>query len=103
MALLPQFQSDDRVFNQMQQQWASQLNTLLKNPSLQSSILQSIQLSSGDNTINHKLGKKLTGWRIIRQRGVASNFYDKQDDNPRPELTLILNSSAAVSVDLEVF
>jgi len=87
---------------QMQTLWASQLNPLLTNPALQGNILKSVVLASGDNTINHKLGRKLQGWIIVRQRASAS-MYDKQDSNARPELTLVLNASAAVTVDIYVF
>lgn len=86
----------------MQTAWASQLNPVISNPSSQSLILQSVSLASGDNTINHLLGRKLQGWKIVRQRAAAT-FFDKQDSNSAPQLTLALNASGAVVVDIEVF
>ena len=86
----------------MQTRWAAMLDVLLGNPSLQNTILSGIDLVTGANTINHGLGRSLQGWRIVRQRGVAS-LYDTQDNNPRPMLTLQLMSSAPVTVDIEVF
>lgn len=86
----------------MQTKWASILNVLLKNPSLKSSILKSVSLASGSNTINHQLGRALTGWRIVRQRASAT-IYDTQDSNSYPDLTLLLTASGAVVVDIEVF
>lgn len=100
--MLTQFQSDDRDFQLLQNSWASQLNPLLDNPSLKSIILENIVLTSGTNVVNHKLGRKLQGWRIVRQRSAAS-VYDNQDANQQPALTLVLVSSANVSVNLEVF
>lgn len=100
--MLPQFQDNDRVFQMMQNTWATQLNPLLANPSLQTLILENISLVTGSNVINHKLGRKLQGWRIVRQRSAAS-VYDNQDTNQSPQLTLVLVSSANVSVNLEVF
>ncbi len=100
--MLPQFQSDDRDFQLMQNAWGSQLNPLLARPQNQSNVLKNIVLAAGDNTVNHLLGKNLQGWKIVRQRASAS-IYDKQDTNQRPNLTLILNASGAVSIDLEVF
>ena len=86
----------------MQTKWAGILNPLLGNPSLQSSILTGIALVSGSNVINHQLGRKLVGWRIIRIRASAT-IYDLQDTNTMPELTLLLHASADVTIDLEVF
>ena len=86
----------------MQTKWASVLNPLIANPSLNSIILNNIPLSSGANTINHRLGRKLTGWRIVRLRASAT-IYDTQDSNPSPNLTLLLTSSATVVADIEVF
>src|SRR5579859_1838097 len=99
---LPIYKDDDKNFMLMQSQWSTQLNTLLSNHSLQSIILHKVLLISGTNTINHKLGRKLQGWRIVRQRSAAS-IYDNQDSNQMSNLTLILISSADVVVDLEVF
>lgn len=100
--MLPIFKSEDKDFMLMQSKWSSQLNVLLGNPALQSSILKNVSLIAGTSTVNHLLGQKLQGWKIIRQRGPAA-IYDNQDSNPRPELTLILISDTAVSVDLEIF
>ena len=88
--------------SQMQTKWRSILNPLLGNPSLQSLIIPDISLVMGSNTINHTLGRKLTGWRIIRINAV-SNIYDTQDQNTMPDLTLLLISSAPCVVSLEVF
>lgn len=100
--MLTQFQSDDRISQMMQNSWATQLNPLLANPSLQSIILKNVLLVTGNNVVNHKLGRTLQGWRIVRQRA-AANIHDNQDNNQSPQLTLFLVSSANVSIDLEVF
>lgn len=102
MALLPIFQTSDTSFTQMQNKWASQLNPVLSNPSLQTNILKKISLSTGNNAVNHLLGKALTGWRIVRQRAKAS-IYDNQDNNATPNLTLLLISDNPVVCDIEVF
>jgi hypothetical protein len=86
----------------MQTKWGAILDPVLGNPSLQCRILSNVSLVAGSNTINHGLGKNLQGWRIVRQRSAAS-VYDNQDNNSKPDLTLILVSSAAVVVNLEVF
>jgi hypothetical protein len=88
---------------QMQNQWASIINPLLSNPAGNVSLLKSISLVSGSNTVNHLLGRELQGWYITRMRNAAAQIYDVQNTNPTPTLTLILHSSAPVVVDIAVF
>jgi hypothetical protein len=99
---LPIFQTALNDLMLMQTRWASVLNVLLNNASLQSNILKDVKLIAGNNSINHGLGRNLQGWRVVRINGVAS-LYDLQAQNAAPNLTLILNSSAPVTVNLEVF
>lgn len=96
------FQSDDTNMQLMQTSWASSLNPLLKNAVLQGVLLKDVSLASGANVVNHKLGRKLQGWVLVRKRA-AGDIYDTQDTNSTPALTLNLNSSAAIVVDLYVF
>ena len=86
----------------LQTTWAKELNPLLASLFTQGVTLQSVSLSSGANVVNHTLGHKLNGWLVVRQRAAAT-FFDTQDLNPTPAVTLNLNASAAVVVDLYVF
>lgn len=99
---LPIFQTSSKDLSLLQTNWAMQINPVLQIPLNSGMILQNVSLVSGSNTINHKLGKKLQGWFIVRQRA-AAEVYDLQDSNLYPELTLILNSNASVNVNLFVF
>lgn len=99
---LPKIKTSLQDLSLLQDRWKAILDTLLTNPSLQSNLLHAVTLTSGSNTINHKLGRTLIGWRIVRLRGSAT-IYDTQDNNPQPDLTLQLTSSADVSIDLEIF
>jgi len=83
--------------------WASLIEPFLNKPANQAVILPDITLTTGVNVINHRLGDKLRGWFPTRVRGVSATFYDQQDTNPTPALTLILVSSADVTIDLAVF
>jgi hypothetical protein len=102
MSTLTQFQSNDKDFQLLQNSWATVLNPIVNNPSNQSILLKNIVLASGDNTINHLLGRALQGWIVIR-KSAAADIFDKQSANQMPDKTLVLNSSAAVTVSLEVF
>lgn len=97
-AKLPQQLPLDRMSNQ----WAALIDPIIKNPTVNTLVLQNISLAIGSNVINHKLGRKLQGWYCSRIRA-ASTIYDTQDSNQTPQLTLNLTASAAVVVDLVVF
>jgi hypothetical protein len=88
--------------DQMESVWASQIEPVIGRAQNNSNILQNVALAAGTNVINHKLGRKLQGWKPTRLRSSAI-VYDQQDSNPTPQLTLILVSSADVIADIEVF
>lgn len=100
--MLPIQNSDDKDLMLMQTKWASQLNPLLAGLISQGLLLPQTALVVGANVVNHRLQRNLIGWFIVRQRALAS-VYDTQDLNQFPALTLTLQSSAIVTVDLFVF
>ncbi len=99
---LPSFNTSDRILSMMQSQWAAQLDPLLACPLVNGRLIQSVTLTTGNNTINHKLSRKLVGWIVVGQTA-ASSFYDNQSTNQMSDMTLILNSSAPCVVSLWVF
>ena len=98
---LPIFKDDDQTLMLMQTKWAAILNPLLGNQLTQGNFLQNVSLKSGDNTINHKLGKKLTGYLVTNMTGAFAQLYSKTTSTP--DLTFILNSNGTTTVDLYVF
>lgn len=108
-AKIPQVQSDDRKFNQYQQNVAKALQLVLSNAVNYGTVLTNIQLESGTNTIPHKLNRRLQGWFFVRQRipGAISAspvaVQDGQDTNTAPDQTLILYSNATYLVDILVY
>ena len=99
---LPIYKLDDKDVMMLQTNWASAINPVLNNAFNNGLLLKDQSLAVGANVINHKLGRKLQGWVLTRVRA-ASSIYDTQDTNQSPQLTLNLQSSAAVVVDLYVF
>jgi hypothetical protein len=87
------------TLDNMQNRWASIINPLLSNPLNNSSLLKNIELQTGDNVINHLLGRTLQGWIIVDIQGVADIYRSM----PLNDQTLTLNSSAAVTISLGVF
>ena len=100
---LPLVISANKDLTQLQTLWAAQINPVLNQPESSGLILKNVSLILGDNVINHLLGKKLTGWQVIRMHNQYAQIYDKQDSNNMPQLTLVLNASGTVLVDLKVF
>jgi len=91
-----------RVINQLQNNIANSFSPLTSKTQNDNNVLSNVALTVGTNTINHGLGTNLQGYYIVRQRAKAS-IYDTQDSNKSPNLTLLLVSDTAVSVDLIVF
>ena len=95
--------SKDNELNRVQDNISDAMDPLLRDPWANYNILTDIKLTAGiDNQVNHKLGRKLIGWTIVRIRSEA-NVSDNQDINLSPQLTLILRTSADVVVDIRVF
>lgn len=90
------------TLEQLQTKWATELNPLIANPLNKGNILENISLVTGVNVINHGLGRKLQGWYTTRIRSAAT-FYDQQDTNQMPELTLVIIASAPAVINLAVF
>lgn len=113
--MLPKFQTDNKDVSLLQARWASEIDPFLVNPSLKTLIIKDVKLISGTNVVNHLLGRKIQGWRIVRRRqfivvGVptAYDIYDVQDNNQHQGLTLLLTcdqgtTSNPVLVNIEVF
>lgn len=100
--MLPIFQDPNKNLMLVETNWSAVLNPVIDNPIVQGHILSNVALTTGTNTINHKLGRKLQGW-IVVGRNNASTIYDNQAANPNPQLNLILTASAGVTVNLYVF
>lgn len=101
-ATLPVFQTDNKQLMLLQTSWKTILSPGLANPIMQGTLLRNISLINGQNTINHLLDRPLLGWFVTRQNALA-NIYDAQNGNSMPNLTLVLVSDAAVTIDLYVF
>lgn len=99
---LPIYQTSDKNFSLMQTQWSSQLNPIIGASLPAGHVIPNVVLNIGNTSINHLLGKNLTGWFLVRQRS-AAQVYDAQDGNQQSALTLILVSNAKVTVDVFVF
>jgi hypothetical protein len=99
MQTLPQFQSDDRNFQLMQNSWGAILSPLLKLPLVNGVTVTDVTVTSGANVINHKLGRKPQGW-FTTDINAAITLYRSQPFDP---LTLTLTASGAGVISLYVY
>lgn len=97
--MLPYFQSDSRELSQLQTSWSAIISPVIDSPLNNGIFLKDIALISGTTIVNHRLGRKPQGW-MITDINAAATIYKSQPFNP---LTLILTSSAVVTVNLYVF
>lgn len=98
---LPIFYTDSKDLSMLQTKWASAINPILANPANQAYILKDVKLQPGVNTINHLQDHPLNGYVIVGMQGGFSQIYDVPSS--MPSKTLVLNSSAAVTVRIMVF
>jgi hypothetical protein len=99
---LPKFMTEDQSLALLQTKWASLINPVIDAPQSKGLILKDVVLAAGDNTVNHRLSRKLQGWIVIGITA-ASQIYDLQATNQTSDKTLILNASAPCTVTLWVF
>ncbi len=102
MAKLPIFNTDDRVVSMLQTRWSALISPFLESKVIQGQQLNDITLVSGDNTINHKLSRKLQGYMVVL-KSAASDIYDKQATNTMTDKTLVLNASSPCVISLWVY
>ena len=82
---------------------AEKFSTLEKNPIMNGVPVKQVALVAGSvNSINHKLGREPQGYYVTKKNG-SSDIWDSQESNKLKDLTLDLNCSANVTVDLWIF
>ncbi len=86
----------------LQTTWSAAISPALSSEIVNGVLLKNISLVVGSNQVNHRLGRKLQGWLIVRKRA-AGAFYDTQDTNRMADKTLLLVSDSVVNVDLWCF
>ena len=97
--------TDDDNIESVQNSLENSFRSIQACPLLDGHLLEGIELANGDNSISHKLGRRLKGWIITRHRETPSNIIDRQKTNTTTDRTLLLNSSlvGTVTVDIWVF
>lgn len=93
----------DQIISRFQDNVEQAISLLPSTEIIQGRLIKNINLvASTPNQIDHKLGRNVVGWVITRQKS-SSIIWDEQDSNPNQKLTLTLNCSANVVIDLWIF
>ena len=97
------FTKDDEL-RRVQEEVALGFAQVDRNPSLNGVILSSVVLAgaSADTKIDHGLGRSPRGF-VILSKNATADVWTSTTTNARPELTLIVKSSAAVTVTVWIF
>lgn len=100
-------QTQDKDVNQLQRNVAKVVEPIASNPLVNGIILTEVSLVTSDpNFVNHKLGRKLQGWFVVRMRypgaAVISDINDTLSSVDQAKL-LVLFTDTNVTVDLYVF
>ena len=93
--------SDDDI-NRIQDNIDAVLRPLQASAIGQGNLLTGVALINGSTEVEHKLGRELIGWIIVQQNANAP-VWDRQSTNVKKSRTLVLNSTASMSVTLWVF
>jgi hypothetical protein len=83
----------------MQTKWKSVLDPFLENPLNSVTFINDVKLKIGVNVVNHLLQKIQHGWIVTDIQGPATVYRSA----PFNDQTLVLTSSAAVTVSLGVY
>jgi hypothetical protein len=65
-------------------------------------LLENVELESGDNSVNHKLGRKIKGALVVAG-GDGATIYNKILTDTELETKFTVNASADCTVNLWVF
>jgi hypothetical protein len=97
------FTKDDEL-RRVQDEVALGFQQVDRQPFMNGVILTGVVLaaSSTDNLVNHGLGRVPQGF-VILSKNATADIWTSTTTNPRPELTLILRSSAAITATIWIF
>ena len=93
--------STDRVLNQYQDSSASSIDSIIKTPILDGTLITGIELASGVTTaIEHKLNRTIRGW-IIVDKDANCNIFSP--NTTLRDKIISLQANANVTISLWVF
>jgi len=94
---------NNQELSQMQSKVKAAFDNINANLFLSGSILAGVSLTSGSNVVNHKLGRRISGY-IVVSSSVASTFNDNISlGSDALQSSVTITASASTTVSLWVF
>ena len=92
-----------RVINSLQSNVNDTVAPMVQKVQNDSTFISNIVLKAANNptAVNHTLGRILLGYHLMPQGNAV--IWDSQASNKQPQLTLLLNTSADVTINLLVY
>ncbi len=103
MAIFRRIISPDAYVQKLQDELEVTFRQLEQRDFISGVFVRSVAIATGqDNYVDHGLGRRFQGYTITRKDS-AGDVYESDTTNLRPELQIILKSSATCVVNLYVF
>lgn len=103
MRVFQKIYTGDPLQQRLQDNIAKSFSVIEKLPQLDSVIVKDVVLSAAiDNAVEHKLGRAIQGWQIIRQNANAV-VWESATVNTTPSSFVILRASATCTVSILFF
>lgn len=81
----------------IEQSVANTLDPIVAIPWMSGVLLEGVSLTSGANTIEHKLGREIRGWFVVRIQA-ATATYPVETASDSANLSLTIGANATVSL-----
>src|SRR6187431_1017725 len=91
--------SKDAELNRVQDNVGTAVQGIVSQPQMGGVFIPNITLAIGDNIVNHGLMKSPLGF-VVLSKSATGDLWKSSTVNPRPELSIIINSSAAQTATL---
>ena len=84
----------------IEQAVANTLDPIVAIPWMGGVLLEDVSLTSGANTIDHKLGREIRGWFVVRIQGATATYpVETASDSTSLSLTIGANATPANYLD----
>jgi hypothetical protein len=95
---------DDELLNRFQDNIERSISELTTIPILDGILLEAVTITTGDNKIAHKLGRKYTGYLVVKTIGAGSVVYESTTVNTAKDTFIILSvGSGTTHADIWIF
>lgn len=102
MRIFQKIFTQDSLQQRLQDNIANSFNQFERLPQLDSTIVKDVAITTNDTFVEHRLGREVQGWQLVRQNANAV-VYESSTVNAQPSSTIILKASANCTVSILFF